>query len=68
MSSIVRMDVIRVNERNKGILVDDGEQRKISIMVEVSDRASEKDNDELMEEIKSAYARYRCRVLQKMIR
>lgn len=68
MSKIVRMEVIKVNERNEGILVDDGEQRTISIMVEVMSGASESENNELMEEIKNVYAKYRCRVFQKMIK
>lgn len=62
---MVRIDVINVNEKNKGVLVDDGERRSIAIMVEVISGASEADNVELMEEIKSAYAKYRSRVFSK---
>ena len=62
MENNVRIDIIDVNEKNKGLLVIE-KDRKVVVMVEKLTDAREVDTMIMMQEIKEAYRKYRSRVL-----
>ena len=55
--------VIKVTERSRGLLVanDDG-TREVVVSAQVSSKATEEQNEKLMEEIKEAYRNYRSSI------
>lgn len=64
MENNVRIDIIDVNEKNKGLLLIE-KDHKLVVMVEKLPDASGVDTMIMMQEIKEAYAKYRSRVLGK---